>query len=286
MARRRKQGAADDLMDLVAMLPWWAGVALAMGSYLLLHSIASAPMPPMTTSQQISGAISTMLIRAFATAGQYVLPLLCLLGAFVSFMRRRKRTALLDKTTASPSANALNDMSWQEFELLVGEGFRRQGFEVTELGGPQADGGVDLVLRKGTETHLVQCKQWKAYKVGVDTVRQLYGVMAARGAAGGYVITSGDFTSDARAFADGRNITLIDGSRLFAMIKQAKEGGAPKGGAKPKVSAARPAPAQTNAMPSCPKCAKPMVRRTAKTGVNAGKEFWGCSTFPACRGTR
>lgn len=29
-----------------------------------------------------------------------------------------------------------------------------------------------------------------------------------------------------------------------------------------------------------------MLPRTAKKGKSAGKEFWGCSTFPGCRGTR
>jgi len=33
----------------------------------------------------------------------------------------------------------------------------------------------------------------------------------------------------------------------------------------------------------CPKCGKEMVLRTAKTGVNAGNQFWGCSGFPKCR---
>lgn len=36
--------------------------------------------------------------------------------------------------------------------------------------------------------------------------------------------------------------------------------------------------------PSCPKCSAPMVRRHAKAGPNAGEAFWGCSTFPKCRG--
>jgi hypothetical protein len=35
--------------------------------------------------------------------------------------------------------------------------------------------------------------------------------------------------------------------------------------------------------PVCPKCSSPMVRRRAKSGANAGKEFWGCSAFPKCR---
>lgn len=28
------------------------------------------------------------------------------------------------------------------------------------------------------------------------------------------------------------------------------------------------------------------VRRTAKRGTNVGGEFWGCTGYPACRGTR
>ena len=35
--------------------------------------------------------------------------------------------------------------------------------------------------------------------------------------------------------------------------------------------------------PLCPRCSSAMVRRTAKGGANAGKEFWGCSNFPKCR---
>jgi len=61
---------------------------------------------------------------------------------------------------------------------------------------------------------LVQCEQWRAFKVGVDVVRELYGVVAATGAIGGFVVTSGRFTSEASAFASGRNVTLIDGAAL------------------------------------------------------------------------
>lgn len=59
-------------------------------------------------------------------------------------------------------------------------------------------------------------------------------------------------------------------------------------------STAAPAPAQTapssatsttqdSAGPSCPKCGSKMLRRTAKSGANAGGHFWGCSNFPRCR---
>lgn len=40
----------------------------------------------------------------------------------------------------------------------------------------------------------------------------------------------------------------------------------------------------TELAPNCPKCDRPMVRRTARRGANAGREFWGCTEFPRCRG--
>ncbi|MBR5971791.1 MAG: topoisomerase DNA-binding C4 zinc finger domain-containing protein [Paludibacteraceae bacterium] len=42
---------------------------------------------------------------------------------------------------------------------------------------------------------------------------------------------------------------------------------------------------QSNA-PACPKCGKPMIKRVAKKGVNAGNEFWSCSRYPECNGLR
>ena len=38
--------------------------------------------------------------------------------------------------------------------------------------------------------------------------------------------------------------------------------------------------------PACPLCGKPMIKRVAKKGINSGKEFWSCSTYPECNGTR
>ncbi|HTP11382.1 MAG TPA: type I DNA topoisomerase, partial [Anaerolineae bacterium] len=42
----------------------------------------------------------------------------------------------------------------------------------------------------------------------------------------------------------------------------------------------KPIVADPNA-PTCPKCGSPMIKRTGPRG-----EFWGCSTFPKCKGTR
>ena len=67
---------------------------------------------------------------------------------------------------------------------------------------------------------MVQCKRWRARKVGVEIVRELYGVMSARGAVGGYVVSVGVFSDEAKRFAQGRNIELWHGKMLKAKIRR------------------------------------------------------------------
>jgi four helix bundle suffix protein len=40
------------------------------------------------------------------------------------------------------------------------------------------------------------------------------------------------------------------------------------------------------APPACPRCNKPMALRTTRQGARAGTQFWGCSGYPQCKGTR
>lgn len=302
MARRKKSSPLEDVLDLLAMLPWWVCLVLAAVSYFLLHRLA-VPIQASDIQGQGGAMVGAMMqkaiIHGLANAGQYIVPLLCIAAAALSAWRRKQRQALVSDVAQARNADALDGMSWREFELLVGEAYRLQGYRVTEIGGGGPDGGVDLVLTKGSEKFFVQCKQWKAYKVGVTTVRELYGVMAAKGAAGGFVVTSGRFTTDAKDFAQGRNIELVDGPRLFAMIQQARSTqGKPTaahretpnsmGSPAPQPQSAIQAPqatAKAAAQPECPRCGTGMALRTARQGANAGNTFWGCSTYPKCRGT-
>jgi restriction system protein len=182
------------------------------------------------------------------------------------------------------AAKVVNGLSWQQFEQLIGEAFRREGWRVKETGGGGADGGVDLRLIKDGETHLVQCKHWRAWRVGVEVVRELYGVMVAEGAAGGFVVSSGRFTDEARAFAEGRNVQLVDGDGLKRMLERARGGEVPREA--PAIGAAMEPAMKAQAAPRCPVCAAAMQRRRALRGTRVGLEFWGCSQFPACRGTQ
>ena len=272
MELREKQGLPKALIGLAARLPWWLGLALAVISYLGLHHLAQQHGPASLQPGQIGNFALSAMTRALAIAGQYLLPAFFGLGALVSAFRRAKAARLY---AAAQSADGMGRMSWQDFELLVGEYFRRQGFGVTNNGGGGADGGVDVVLHNGSDTYLVQCKHWHALRVGVQPVRELYGVMAAYGAAGGFVVTSGDFTEEALRFADGIDLTLINGTTLrCGILAQAGNG--------PTV-ASEELPA-----PDCPVCGATMVLRQARGGSAPGKQFWGCSRYAQdrCRGTR
>ena len=286
MSRKRKASLIEDVVDVVAMLPWWAGVAIAVVGYLMLHRLATPAALSAVQPGQMSNLVAQAVVTAFASAGQYLVPFIGLAGAVISFVRRKQRAVLVTDVAQAQSTHALDGMSWREFEMLVGEAFRLQGYCVSETGGGGADGGIDLILVKGSEKFLVQCKQWKAYKVGVDVVRELYGVMAATGATGGFVVTSGRFADDASRFASGRNVRLIDGPKLFALIKQAMQSTTAIACLQIVSSPQQTAPLSAATESNCPQCGSTMVKRVARKGNNVGNEFWGCSTFPTCRGHR
>jgi restriction system protein len=138
------------------------------------------------------------------------------IAALASFIGRRSRRQLLDKQTGIDS---LRQMNWRQFELLAGEAFRRQGYAVEETGLGGADGGIDLILRKNGQTTLVQCKQWQNWQVGVKVVREMYGLLVHHQAAAVKIVALGDYTSDARRFAQGKPIELIHGGELIATVR-------------------------------------------------------------------
>ena len=280
VSRKSRSGPLDGIFETVALFPWWVGVVLSLVIYAGLHAVANGKNVTVTSDPQaVADAAMGSAFRAAVGVLQYLLPLLCLGGSAASALTRSHRMPLVHGGAHRQSAAALNDMPWLEFELLVGEAFRQRGYKVLELGDDRPDGGVDLMLGKDQETFLVQCKQWKANKVGVRVIRELVGLMAIQGAKGGFVVTSGSFTSEAEWFARDCNVQLIDGESLFGMLKEAQA--RINDGALP-ISRRR----ADREAPNCPVCGAEMRKREARRGHQAGNLFWGCSAYPQCRGTR
>lgn len=227
MARRSNKALpVVALFEAIAMLPWWLGVVGAIVAYAGLHWLADpanvreAAAPGRTAL----GAVA----RQLASVGQYVVPALLLAGAAASAFGQMSRQRLVRSVALDTDGAALRSMSWQQFERLVGEAFRMQGYAVVETGMAGPDGGIDLKLTRNGETFLVQCKHWRAFKVSVNVVRELYGVMASRAAAGGFVVTSGRFTPQAEEFARDHGIELIDGPALDRMLEPVRRAHGPR----------------------------------------------------------
>ena len=148
MPRKKKQSAFEDTVEIASRLPWWAGLLLAVVSYFGLHALAvTAPPSAPAMPGELGNVVVGQMFRTMAFYGQYLLPAIFTLGALVSVLRRRKRAKLYQDVARTPSQQALESLTWHEFELLIGEWFRRQGYAVVETGGVgEPDGGVDLAL--------------------------------------------------------------------------------------------------------------------------------------------
>ena len=282
MARRQ-----ETLGGELVKAPWWISIILAVVFYVALRFMLPLLLGNIQPEPG-TNSFSTNIFRGLAQKGNFLAnaaAFFFLAAATYSFVtslfNRKERIGLFNKQKNLETIRALR---WQDFEKLVGEAYRRQGYTITETGGGGADGGIDLILKKNGETIFVQCKHWKMRQVGVKIVRELLGVVVDSKASGGIVITSGTFSQDALDTSKGNPIELVDGKKLYAMIGDIKLSGVPSRQERPK---AMGTPVQENPAPVlCPVCGMEMVLRTAKKGPSAGTKFYGCSRYPKCKGVR
>lgn len=85
-------------------------------------------------------------------------------------------------------------------------------------------------------------------------------------------------------------LCLRENRMLQAQIQKQLEGFRQTGGFTENMTAerleARKRMAAESNAPVCPKCGKPMLKRTQTKGQMQGREFWGCSDYPRCNGIR
>src|SRR5690348_8075821 len=103
--------------------PWWVGVGIAGVIYVSLRFVLPAVDLKSTFVQGIARGISPIawifaLPFMFAALGSAV-------RQFLNWRRFNKQTSI----------ESIRELTWREFEQLVGEAFRRQGYVVEEVGG-------------------------------------------------------------------------------------------------------------------------------------------------------
>lgn len=186
------------------------------------------------------------------------------------------------RAALSASASARTDsLRSDQVELLIGEIFRRDGYTIELSAALNTDDGIDLMLRRDSETTLVQCKHWAAPRVTGREVRDFYSAMAAGGAPHGILVTTGAFTPDALDFAPTKGIELLDGTAVAAKIKAVSKPGenlySISTWIDDFVAHARIFD------PECPVCHNTMVIRNNRA---SGAPWWSCRNHPRCPGRR
>lgn len=247
----------DNLIQTLLDSPWRVSAVVGIIAWGAVQIVLAS-----TSSASIEGK----MIHGLASQ-HWVIPAFFGILATGAYFRGKGKRLLL---AGNRSLERIRCLSWKQFETLTAQFYREEGYSVIEQGGAASDGGVDLVLRRGDEHLIVQCKHWKSFCVGIREVKELFATVQDCGATGGILLTTSRFSKDAITFA-GRNpgLELLDGRDLQRML------GAEEAGPPPEKTAA-----------TCPACGSEMVRRIARRGRFAGSEFWGCPQYPACKGTR
>lgn len=174
----------------------------------------------------------------------------------------------------------IKSLDWKVYEDLCAGYFKAKGrrAEVTSLG---ADGGIDIFLYKLDEPEkllgVAQCKAWSKKPIGVREIREFFGVMTDARCPNGIYLTTSSYTSDARAFTEGKRIQLVDTERLLKLILALPD--------ESRTSLLNQATAGNYTTPSCPSCGTKLISRSSSKGKKVGQSFWGCRNFPHCRYT-
>lgn len=265
MARRKYRNTPaedffEELVALASVLPWWATLPTAVLLFIFV------PFDFNTTGMTGSSDAAWFIVGIFLKGLlKYMIPAALVFGAVISILSKFKSISLFSDITKRGAAEVINKLSWQDFEFLLSEYFKKQGYATEITGGGGADGGIDIKLYKNNQLYLVQCKHYKAWKVSVQIVREFFGILTAEKAVGGYVVTSGRFTKDAHSFAEGKNIHLVNGHDLIEMLD---------------ATDLETAKTMTSVTKPCPDCGSELVERSGKYG-----KFLGCSSYPDCKFT-
>ena len=267
--RFRDESTVADLMDM----PAWLFLALLLGGVVLAIVIAVG----IDVYRRTPGAVLNVLLPI----------LLVPFFGGLFWLSSRQRLLRQRRLAETSTAHRLMILMPDEMEDMATELYRLQGYVVTENKRPDLqDGGVDFEVSRRGKTWLVQVKHWRQ-EVTVKEVRELWGIVASEGAAGGILIGTSGFSPPAREFADGKDLTLIDGPQFLKLRSHLPAlRSTADGSHDPMVSQGFIAHFAGVHRPACRNCGKPMTLVTRLEDTAVVHQFWGCSAYPTCDGTR
>ncbi|HRN61095.1 MAG TPA: restriction endonuclease [Luteimonas sp.] len=128
------------------------------------------------------------------------------------------RTLQMRRDETQAGIAALSGVSWRTFIHMVLDALGRRGFGRLVDDENAADDS-NYVLERGGERWLLACKHGSAFVLGRLTVNELARAIDLKGAAGGFLLTQGRITEDARPVAALQRIELLDGPTLWPQLR-------------------------------------------------------------------
>ena len=200
-----------NIFDFLAQIPWWVSVTLSASFYLLLQYV----IPYFENQSALVNEVHVSLAPVFAP----VVALALLTPVTFSFLKSSRKKKLHD---LREEIKSIQELSWKQFSEQVAEAYGNMDYLILE-NDFTTDPSVDLVLRKSANLYLLQSRYWRNRKIGLREVRKLYTLMHNKQASGIFLLTTGIFSREARRYAIGRPINLIDGIQLVELLDSVKE---------------------------------------------------------------
>ncbi len=274
MARRRRNQGSD-LPELIAKFVGFGIILLSLaiggvtGFPKVLGALSSLVLMLIGVALAIGvvGLVVYLAVKRWPRSATDGWPKTDITETSVAVSANHLLPPLIKPTSSAVSvAKALGEIDWFQFEKFCAALLRTEGFDVERKGGAQPDGGVDLIATKGEERLLVQCKHWRTWMVQEKVIREMLGSMTHFGVTRGAIYTLKGWTSPAGDFARQHQIALVDEAEL---VRRALA----------RLSADQLDQLLKSREHHCPKCESPMIWREGDF-----TPFWGCSTYPRCRG--
>jgi restriction system protein len=199
----------------LAMAGYGRYVLLAVTGFFIIWLVYRWGAQPEWTA--VLPPLLTEFLALSESALAFTLALLWGAWGWREYKEARRITGVLPQFTLEE----LRSLSPAAFEKYAAALFRQQGYQVRRRGGA-GDLGVDLeLIHRDGRRAIVQCKRYQN-NVGPDAVRELYGVLIHERVNHAFLVTTADITVAARAWAQQKPITLIDGQTLTAIVARLK----------------------------------------------------------------
>jgi len=178
----------NSLFAILLRSAWWVSFAIG----LAIAAVGATALPPTWRMVGVLSGLPFLVIGCIAAWRQLRAP----------SGKRVERTI-----------DAVRGLSWQDFAAALEEGFRRDGYAVTRVGG-----GADLELRKEWRTLLVAARRWKVARTGIEPLRELAAAREAQDAHECLYVATGEVTEQAQRYAAAHRIRFVGGAELVRLL--------------------------------------------------------------------